>query len=221
MGLVNLTTLYDENFDFAKAIADDVHFAFILRTPFRFRVNSPYHCHFGNRGNHYDIWIKNEPIPASESGISFHSFIAEGRTVDDLWSRVVIIPSKSRLSDAEVDALRRCEGNVDNAPFESRKKSLFPAMQALNAFIIGYHGATGELFGGQALQLMTVHTYMSSITWEVALVGIPLAHWTNETISELFDLKAEKEFRVGASLTGSFLICRLKNSAVFHKQSTG
>ncbi len=75
-------------------------------------------------------------------------------------------------------------------------------MQALNAFIIGYHTATGELFGGQALQLMTVHDYMNSVTWEIALVGIPLAHWTSENINELFDLRAEKEFRAMKSLTG-------------------
>lgn len=78
-------------------------------------------------------------------------------------------------------------------------------MQALNAFIIGYHCTTGELFGGQPLQLLTVHDYMNSVAWEIALVGIPLAHWTAETIGELFDLKAEKEFRVAVSLTGELI----------------
>lgn len=78
-------------------------------------------------------------------------------------------------------------------------------MQALNAFTIGYHTATGELFGGQALQLMTVHDYMGSVTWEITLIGIPLTHWTTDNINELFDLKADKELRVGASLTGELV----------------
>ena len=46
----------------------------------------------------------------------------------------------------------------------------------------------------------------NNVTWEVALVGIPPAHWTNDNIrSELFDLKAEKEFRAGISLTGELV----------------
>ena len=52
---------------------------------------------------------------------------------------------------------------------------------------------------------MTVHDYMGSVKWEIALIGIPLAHWTTANINELFDLKADKEFRVGASLTGELV----------------
>ncbi len=205
MGIVNTTMLYDENFDFKNVTADDVVFGFVVRMPFRFRVSSPYHCHFENRGAWYDIWINNKPIPPSESGNPRHGLMQVSGTVEDLWSRVVIIPNKSGVTDAEVNALRHHGGNLDIASFESRNKQLFPAMQALNAFIIGYHTATGELFGGQALQLMTVHDYMNNVTWEIALVGIPLMHWTNDNISELFELKAEKEFRVGASLTGELV----------------
>jgi hypothetical protein len=202
MGIVNSTTLYDDGFDFASATADDVHFAFAVKMPFRFRVTTPYHCHFENRGAHFDIWIRNRPVPESEPGLALHGLLRDGGSIEDLWSRVVIIVNKSGASGAELDALKRRQSNVDMASFESRNKQLFPAMQALNTFIIGYHTATGELFGGQALQLMTMHDYMSSITWEIVLIGIPLAHWTVDTINELFDLKADREFRVGASLTG-------------------
>lgn len=205
MGIVNTTMLYDGNFDFKKVTADDVVFAFVVRMPFRFRVSSPYHCHFENRGARYDIWIKNKPIPPAESGIPLHGLIQAGGSVEDLWSRVVIIPNKCGVTDAEIDALRQDGGSLDSASFESRNKQLFPAMQALNAFIIGYHTATGELFGGQALQLMTQHEYMNNVTWEVALVGIPPAHWTKDNISELFDLKAERAFRAGLSLTGELV----------------
>ena len=47
-------------------------------------------------------------------------------------------------------------------------------MQALNTFIVGYHTATGEMWGGQPLQAMSVDGFMYSIAWEVALIGIPL-----------------------------------------------
>ncbi len=192
MGIVNTTTLYDGNFDFKKATAENLLYGFIVRMPFRFRVASPYHCRFENQGAQYDIWIRNKPIPASESGFPLHGLIRSGGSVEDLWSSVVIIPHKSGATEAEVEALKQYEGNVSASSFDSRNKQLFPAMQALNAFIIGYHTATGELFGGQALQLMTVHDYMNSVTWEIALVGIPLAHWTSENINELFDLRAKK-----------------------------
>jgi hypothetical protein len=62
------------------------------------------------------------------------------------------------------------------------------------------------MWGGQPLQAMTVHQYMNNIAWEIALIGIPLSHWTGETINELFDLKADKEFRVTASLTGEMSV---------------
>lgn len=202
MGILNATTLYDANFTFANATANDVHFAFVVKMPFRFRVGSPYHCRFESSGAHYDIWIRNEPLPASESGIVLHGLIRAGGKVEDLWSQVIIIPDKSRISNAELAALRNCDGDVDRAPFESRTKQLFPALQALNAFIIGYHNATGELFGGQALQLMSVHDYMDSIMWEISLVGIPLIYWSNDTINELFDLKPAVKPAMGTSLSG-------------------
>ena len=134
MGIVNTTMLYDGNFDFMKVTADDVVFGFVVRMPFRFRVSSPYHCHFENRGADYDIWIKNTPIPPTESGIPLHGLIRAGGSVEDLWSRVVIIPNKCGVTDAEIDALRQGGGNLDSASIESRNKQLFPAMQALNAF---------------------------------------------------------------------------------------
>ncbi len=49
MGIVNTTTLYDGNFDFKKATAENLLYGFIVRMPFRFRVASPYHCRFENR----------------------------------------------------------------------------------------------------------------------------------------------------------------------------
>jgi hypothetical protein len=202
MGIVNTTTLYEANFEFASATADHVHYAFALRMPFRFRVSSPYHCHFENRGARYDIWIRNGPIPESASGIALHPLIRNGGTVEDLWSMVMVIPNKSGVTEAEVGAVRRCDGNVDGLQFGSRHKQFFPVMQALNAFIIGYQSATGEMFGGHALQLMTTCEYMNSIAWEITLVGIPLSHWSSDTIHKLFDLKAAREFRTGGSLTG-------------------
>jgi hypothetical protein len=164
MGIVNTTTLYDAKFDFTMATANDVLFGFIVAMPFRFRVSSPYHSQFENRGARYDIWINNRPLPTSEAGILLHALTRAGGKVEDLWSRVVVIPNKSGVMDDEVDSLRCCGGNVNSAPFKSRIKQLFPAMQALNAFTIGYQAATGEFFGGHALQLMTVNDYMDSLS---------------------------------------------------------
>ena len=141
MGIVNATTLYDGNFDFTKATATDVQFAFIITMPFRFRVGNPYRCRFENRGAHYDIWIKNNPLPTSEAGIPLHGLMRAGGRLEDLWSRVVLIPNKSIVTDSELEALRRCSGNVDATPFESRNRQLFTAIQALNAFTVGYHTA--------------------------------------------------------------------------------
>ena len=202
MGIVNSTTLYADNLDFTKAKSEDVFFAFIIRLPFRFRVKNSYHIHFENQGNEYDIWIRNKPMEVTEPGMRLHSLIRQGGNVEDLWSTVAIIPNQGKITEDELSAVRNCQGNVEKVALESRTKQLFPAMQALNAFIVGYHTATGELWGGQPLQPMTVHEYMNSVTWEISLIGIPLAYWTGETINELFDLKATREFRVGASITG-------------------
>src|SRR6476646_2223039 len=94
MGMIYKTTLYDENFDLKKTTADDMLYGFVVRMPFRFRIPSPYHCRFENRGAQYDIWIRNKPIPASESGIALHGLSRSGEPLEDLWSSVVIIPLK-------------------------------------------------------------------------------------------------------------------------------
>ena len=54
---------------------------------------------------------------------------------------------------------------------------------------------------------MTVHEYMDTLTTEVVLIGIPLSYWTEATIGELFDIKADKAMRLAGSLTGE--ICDL------------
>jgi hypothetical protein len=184
-------TIYQRNFDFKKVSGSDMLYGYLVTMPFRFRVASPYHCNFEYRNAQYDIWITNQPIPTGESGVVLHEVFKSGLSLDDLWSRVLIIPHACRPTTSEIDALKEYEGGADDVPFESRKKQLFPAMQALNGFIVGYHTATGELFGGHALQLLTVLDYMDRVTLEIAFVGIPLAHWTRDNINELFDLKAE------------------------------
>jgi hypothetical protein len=200
MRIVNSTTLYDATLDFAKARAEDVYFAFVIRLPFRFRVKSPYHSHFESRGTAYDIWIRNKPMDVTDPGLWP---IRQGGNVEDLWSTVAIIPNEGKITADELSAVQNCQGNVEKVALGStRSKQLFPAMQALNAFIIAYHTATGELFGGQPLQAMTVKEYHNNVTWEVSLIGILPAYWTEETINELFDLKATRELRVDASITG-------------------
>jgi len=197
------TTLCNNDFDFTQATYDDVYFAFLVKLPFRFRVGSPFHCHFEAQGDNYDIWIRNKPIEAAtEPGMTLPALIRQGGKVEDLWSTVAVIPNKGGITPDELAAIQTCHGDVEKAALESLNKRLFPAMQALNAFVVGYHTATGEMRGGQRLKAMTVHEFIYSIAWEVALIGIPLAYWTALTINELFDLKAEKELRVVASLTG-------------------
>jgi hypothetical protein len=131
-----------------------------------------------------------------------HSLTREGGKLEDLWSTVAVVPTKDRITPDELATVQNCQGNVDSLGFESRTKQLFPAMQALNAFIVGYHTATGELFGGRPLQIMTVDDFMNSVSWEINLIGIPVAYWTSETINELFDLKGTRAFQVSATLNG-------------------
>lgn len=202
MGLVNTSILYDDRFDFSKAAAEDVYFAFIIKMPFRFRVSNGFHCHFQTQGCDYDVWIKNTPVEQSEPGMVLHRLASQGGRLEDLWSTVAIIPNAGRVTLEELNALRSCHGDVEHLALESRTKQLFPAMQALNALIIGYHTATGELLGGHPLQTMTVNEYMNNVAWELALIGIPLTYWTSQTINELFDLKANRELRSVTTLTG-------------------
>lgn len=202
MGIVHSITLHDNNFDFTKATTEDVYFVFIITVPFRFRVSSPYHCHFENRGHAYDIWIRNKPMEKTEVGMRLQSLIRQGGKVEDLWSTVALIPNKGRITAAELAAVQNCHGNVDKVAIETRTKELFPAMQALNAFIIGYQTTTGEMWGGHPLFAMTNDKFMNQVSWEVNLIGIPISYWTANTINELFELKAEKNFRIEASLIG-------------------
>jgi len=202
MGIVNCTTLYDNNFEFKKASVEDVYFAFIVRLPFRFRVSSPYHLRFENQGQEYDIWIRNKPMEVTEPGMRLHSLIRQGGNVEDLCSTVAVIPNKGKITADELTAVQSCQGSVDNLALESRTKHLFPVMQALNAFIIGYHTATGELLGGHPLQVLTVNEYMNRISWEINLIGISLDSWTGETVNELFDLKSGRALQVTATLSG-------------------
>jgi hypothetical protein len=202
MGIVNTTTVYDNNFDFAKASTEDVYFAFIINVPFRFRVSSPFHSHFQSQGNEYDLWIINKPMEVTEPGMRLHSLVRQGGKVEDFWSTVAIVPNKGKITIDELAIVQNCHGNVDSVALESRTGQSFPAMQALNAFIIGYHIATGEMWGGHPLQAMTVDEYMNRLSWEVNIIGIPLSYWTSDTINNLFDLKGGRAGQVSATLSG-------------------
>ena len=79
LNVLHKTTLHNDGFDFGQVSADDVHFAFMLRAPFRFRVSSPFHCRFENCGEQYDIWIRNKSIPANTTS----DFFSESGTAKD------------------------------------------------------------------------------------------------------------------------------------------
>lgn len=202
MSIVNNTTIYIVDLDRSKVTVDDVYFCFILTVPFRFRVASPYHCRFESQGNGYDIWIRNQPVttPDSESGLL--TLARSGGNLADLWSAVAIIPHKGRITSDELMIVLDSLGKSGAVQLDSKNKQMFPAMQALNTFIIGYHTATGEMWGGHPLQPMTPNEYMTRLRWEVTVVGMPLDFWTPETVGMLFDLKADKELHSVAHVTG-------------------
>jgi hypothetical protein len=196
-------TFHNNDFDFTKATEADVCFAFIVRLSFRLRVPNFYHCHFVSQHGEYDLWVKNRAMETTEPMMWLHALHRAGGKIDDLWSTVAVMPNRVRLTPEELESLRTCHGDMNKVALVERvNKNLWPAMQALNAFIIGYHTTTGELFGGTALQTLTVHEYMDALTTEVVLIGVPMSYWTEATIGELFEIKAEREVRLTASLTG-------------------
>jgi hypothetical protein len=196
--------LGNRDFDFATATDGDVYFAFIVKLPFRLRVADLYHCHLESQHGEYDLWVRNVQIGTTEPLLRLHTLIQQGGKIEDLWSTVAVMPNKVRLTPEELTSLRICQGDLDKIAVNDRlNKHLWLAMQALNAFIIGYHTATGEMFGGAALQTLTVHDYfINALSTQVILVGIPLSHWTEDTIKELFDLKADRAFRITGTLNG-------------------
>jgi hypothetical protein len=202
MEFLHTATIYDDTFDLATTSSKDVHFAFVVGLPFRIRVKSPYHLRFENQGNEYDIWIRNKPIEWEQRGDRRPSMIQPSRNVEDYWSTVAVIPCNSKVTDAELGVIQRSLGNGEEVNLESRVKYRFPVMQALNAFIIGYHTATGELFGGRTLQSLTVSEFIDRKTWEITLIGMPLENWNEGNIDELFDFKTERNIRISYTLSG-------------------
>src|SRR5437773_32845 len=108
MGIWNSTTLYDNNFDLTTATTEGVYFGFIVKMPFRFRVSSPYHCHFEHQGHEYDLWIRNKPMEMTEPVIE--PLIRQGGKVEDLWSTIAVIPNKSHITADELTSVQNCQG---------------------------------------------------------------------------------------------------------------
>lgn len=196
MGIVHTAFVHDKDFNYEAATNADVTFVYMYKLPFRLRVSSPYRCHFVHKDSEFDIWVKNTLIEAPSPINDQAPSMARWPSEDDLSSTVAVFVNSPMLTTGELASVQGCGGDVASTVVGSSRTMLqFRVLEAVNAFIVGYRTVSDKIFESQSLRTLTLHDTIGMDHWEVTVIGLPLLHWSPDTIHELFDLTGQATIR--------------------------
>jgi hypothetical protein len=116
-------------------------------------------------------------------------------------SQALIILSRPQIKDEELKSIQEASRQSDKQ-MGGLTSNVFQAIKSLNAFLVAYHSATGQLFGGKHLYKFSDLHFLESLRWELTILCPEDHHFEDKELLEICDLKPEKEIRLLEQLTG-------------------
>ena len=177
----------------------DIRYGVVIHLPFRLRITGLMRVPPADES--YDVWLFNRIAVPPGSHLPAILYALPNKERDGyagLWTDAVIILHSPELTDAIVDEVRH--GNTSSIGLGG---NLFRTLTCLNEVIFGYSEATGTIFGGAGLRLLTDMEFFGGMRLEFAFVSNGPYQLTRSDVMEIIEYRPDRQARViGGQLTG-------------------
>ncbi|MFC1718605.1 hypothetical protein ACFL6S_33430 [Candidatus Poribacteria bacterium] len=178
--------LVAEGFDFANINKEDIRFGHILNLPFRIRLGKLYRHQFMFRDKPFEIVLYNKYL--MPQGTDIRQLARDKKSSDALWTQALIIVKHPKISIDCLNNIRNYFSKEGQAPFII--KSVFPAIEALNYFLVAYATCAELIFGGRPLYLLRAkEVIIDSPLLEIVILYPSKEELTDDTCLKAFDVK--------------------------------
>jgi len=192
-----------DGFDLQNITSKNVRTAFILRLPFRVRVGAMRRLRMDSS---IEVVFRNTyPIPTAPTREEIHKLTWVGdkpRPREELLTDAMILDLKPEVTDEQAVALAQWLKDAQQRPTPGYRLRYFVTHEALNDAIVAYHTATKHLVNGYTVERLTDTEYMFGLRYAHTILCPADYEMTDDDLRQLFDAKAEREFRtVGGQFT--------------------
>jgi hypothetical protein len=188
-----LFTAVTEGVDLSAVTEENIRVAFVVRLPFRVRLGMLRRYVYDDQ---FEIWIRNKvdlPPGTTFQQAMPHMKTGEGRLQPDLlFSEALILNRKVKVNSDSLEAVRRTTNKDGVLPIECDKK-YFLALKVLNDFLVAFHTATKEMFGGTAISRLSNMEFFNRLRFEITLICPAGAEVDAELAEELLNSRVERE----------------------------
>jgi hypothetical protein len=190
--------------DLSTITEDNIRVAFVVRLPFRLRLGRHRRYIYDDQ---FEIWIRNKvnlpPGTTFQQAMPYLKTAAGQLSPDILFSEALIVNRKVKVNPASLEPVRKTTKNDEIPPIECEKK-YFLALKALNDFLVAFHTATKEMFGGTAIRRLSNMEFFNRLRFEITLICPAGAEVDTELAEELLNSQVEREIVVGHQFTGEW-----------------
>jgi hypothetical protein len=191
---VNLSAVTEEN----------VRIAFVVRLPFRIPLGRLRRYVYDDQ---FDVWIRNKidlPPGTTFQQAMPHMRTGEGRLEPNvLFSEALIVNRKVKVKPDSLESVRKITKNDELPPIEC-DKMYFLALKALNDFLVAFHTATKELFGGTPISRLSNMEFFNNVRFEITLICPDGKEVDAALAEELLNSQVEREFLRGQQYNGEW-----------------
>ena len=181
--------------DLSKLETDQVRMAHVIKLPFRLRVGTQEEYHFDWQGP-IDLYVRN-PLHINEG----MEGMPRVKTVEELWSQVLLITAQVSLSEEDMQLLRSWSEKDGNVP-SIGSHGEFRAMEAINQFVAAYAKIINDVRGGHPLHMMSPFEFFDTISLQGILICPQSYAFSHGEVDELFTVKGKWIISKGISLSG-------------------
>lgn len=204
MGVNYSTLLIADGTDLEAINKQNIRAGFLLDLPFRLRVGELRRFSFDLEGptGTTELCIRNQVnIPAGTDLNQVIVGLFPSGGFRRAFSQALIILDRPQIKDEELKAIQDASRQPD-IHHGGLTSNAFHALKSLNAFLVAYHSATGQLFGGKHLHKLSDMHFFDNLRWQLTILCPEDHHFQDEELLEIFDLKPEKEIRECDQFTG-------------------
>jgi hypothetical protein len=177
------TCLSPDDFDVKTTTPECVHYAALLRLPFRLRTGKIFR--FRPTDERFEVWVHNRYL-IPEGATDFPQFAKQLQAAQEdglpgPWSEAIVFLPDPYLADDTVKLIREGRGGVPMS------RNAFRAHAALNQFICAYATSIDQIFGGAPLRMLADMEFFGHLRADITYLSPPSYVITDQDVEDLFD----------------------------------
>jgi hypothetical protein len=201
MGVSHSALLIVEGTNLEAIAKQNIKAGFLLDLPFRLRVGKLRRFSFDLDGP-IELCLQNPvDIPAGTDHMQATQELFRSGGFRSAFSQALIVLRRPRIEAEELKAIQEAVSQPE-MHVGGLTRNAFQALKSLNAFLVAYHSATGQMTGGSHLHKLSDMDFFDNLRWELTILCPENHHFDDEELLQCFDLKPERGIRAGEQSTG-------------------